>query len=118
MELWKDPVFLALVDSLQECVLALDHDGRIAWVQCPAESWLNQSPESLVGMSLEQVFPDNVAAAYGVASPAMTISMVISGSMGLVKTMLVTGSASSLTASTPRSINGAVKGVSVPPLTL
>lgn len=70
-ELWDSPVFQALVQSLEECVLFLDREGRVTGVHCPREEMLPSGCHALVGKTLDDAFPDEVARAMDVASRSL-----------------------------------------------
>jgi len=66
-DLWKHPVFNALIRSLEECVLTLDEEGRVSGVHCPKEELLPGGEASVLGKLVDEVFPADVAGAFRVA---------------------------------------------------
>jgi len=66
MELWDNPIFQALLRSLEECVLAVDDDGCITGAHCSRENMLPEQ-QVVVGMSINAVFPVEVTHAFNVA---------------------------------------------------
>ena len=70
MDLWNEPLFQVLVQSLEDCVLLVDRGGRVTAVHCRRPAAM-LPPGELAGRSIEEVFPVEVARAFHLARQAL-----------------------------------------------
>ncbi len=53
--------YRALAESTPDAIFVIDHDGRMEYINNAAAGQFGRAPEQIVGMHLDELFPENVA---------------------------------------------------------